>query len=61
MTLVAMAFIALLCPCSLRSFPMLYVAYARRVRRPTRKANRRLSSTAPSAKTVVSQNHLFLM
>lgn len=55
MTLVAMAFIALLCPCSLRSFPMLYVAYVRRVRRPTREANQKPSSTAPSAKTAVSQ------
>lgn len=53
--LVAMAFIALLCPCSLRSFPMLYVAYARRVRSPTRRASQRHSSTAPSAKTVVSK------
>lgn len=41
-------------PCSRRSFPMLYVAFARRVKRPTSEANLRRSFTAPSVITVVS-------
>lgn len=48
-------FIALFCPCSLRSFPMLYVAFARRVKRPTGGGDRRPSFTAPSVITAVSQ------
>lgn len=50
-----LVFIALFCPCSLRSFPMLYVAFARRVKRPTREASQRLSFTAPNAITAVTR------
>jgi len=49
-----MFFIALFCPCSLRSFPMLFVAFARRAKRPTRGAGQRLSFTAPNVITAVS-------
>lgn len=52
-------FIALFCPCSLRSFPMLYVAFARRVKRPTRRAGQRLSFTAPNVITAVSSHCWF--
>nr|XP_020445521.1 PHD finger protein 10 isoform X3 [Monopterus albus] len=40
---------------NLRSFPVLYVAFARRVKRPTGKANQRLSFTAPNATTVATR------
>lgn len=56
-SLVAMYFIALLCPSSLRSYPMLYVAYVRRVKNPTRRENQRLSSIARNARIAVSKAH----
>lgn len=55
MTAGCLWFIALFCPCSLRSFPMQYVAFARGVKRPTRRANPKLSFTAPSVITAVSE------
>lgn len=39
---ILVVFIASFCPCSRRSFPMLYVAFARRVKRPTRGGDQKL-------------------